>query len=66
MREGERGGERETERETERDRERDRVRERERERDREREEVTSKGRDRVTRVWVYHFFLITLGFLYLY
>ena len=25
-------------------------------REREREEVTSKGRDRVTRVWVYHSF----------
>ena len=46
-REGGRG-----ERETERERER----ERQSERDRESEEVTSKGRDRVTRVWVYHSF----------
>ena len=28
----------------------------------EREEVTSKGRDRVTRVWVYHSFLNYVGF----
>ena len=48
MREGERGGERETERE--------------RQNEREREEVTSKGRDRVMRVWVYHSFLNYVGF----
>ena len=35
-------------------------------REREREEVTSKGRDIVTRVCVYHFLKIMLGFLYLY
>ena len=46
MSEGERGGERK----------------REREREREREGATSKGRDRVTRVWVYHSFLNYVGF----
>ena len=51
MSEGERGGER-----------RERERERERESEREREGATSKGRDRVTRVWVYHSFLNYVGF----
>ena len=37
-------------------------RERERERESEREGATSKGRDRVTRVWVYHSFLNYVGF----
>ena len=37
-------------------------REGEREREREREGATSKGRDRVTRVWVYHSFLNYVGF----
>ena len=41
---------------------RKRGREGERQNEREREEVTSKGRDRVTRVWVYHSFLNYVGF----
>ena len=48
--------EREIDREIDREIEGERVRQREREREREREEVTSKGRDRVMKVWVYHFF----------
>ena len=61
-RESERGRKRGREGERERERERDRLRETEWEREREREEVTSNGRDRVTRVWVYHFFKNYVGF----